>query len=108
MRASALLSDALTFEKGEGFLDRVDEAAVSVPTPRSEARAGTASDTNRALCSLSPATSSESRLVASSDGPHRQLGHGPRVFGKAARTEVRCVGDQLGTRQASQLRLEYQ
>src|SRR5215207_8329258 len=36
------------------------EAAVSVPTPRSEARAGTASDTKPAICSSSSVISSES------------------------------------------------
>src|SRR5215208_8044544 len=41
------------------------EAAVSVPTPRSEARAGTASTTNRSICSSSSAISSESAGGAS-------------------------------------------
>jgi hypothetical protein len=46
-------------------------------------------------------------LVATSNGPHRQLGRGPQIFGKAARTEARCGGDQLGRGKAAQLRLEF-
>src|SRR5215213_8387663 len=46
-------------------------------------------------------------LVATGDGPHRQLGRGPHLVGKATRTEARRGGDQLGRGKTAQFRLEF-